>query len=197
MIFVQNKMSALLRIQMQTTSDEQVDLILTCRSVNKLLVSLTRDLVASSSIFSFSCVSLRQVIWVWAEPRFCSFSLTSSWRWDTCNSRERRHPQHHSWTYATCILPPDWPCWAWRRAPLSGCQVAAGVDFAALPRTGAWSQTPDSVSSEKEEDNDGIIVCALPNVHASVWNSSNDAREHQKSNQILYPSADVRNDQCI
>lgn len=49
----------------------------------------------------------------------------------------------------------------------------------------------------KEEDNDGIIVCALPNVYALVWNSSSDARKHQKSKQILYPSADVRNDQCI
>lgn len=59
---------------------------LTCRSVSRLLVSRTRDLVASNSIFSFSWVSRRQPICVCAEPRFCSPSLTSSCRWDTCNT---------------------------------------------------------------------------------------------------------------
>lgn len=63
--------------------------ILTCRSVSRLLVSRTRDLVASSSILSFSWVSLRQAIWVWAEPMFCSPSLTSSWRWDTWRDQRR------------------------------------------------------------------------------------------------------------
>lgn len=56
---------------------------LTCRSVSRLLVSRTRALVASSSIRSFSCVSFRQEICVCAELRFCSPSLTISWRWDT------------------------------------------------------------------------------------------------------------------
>lgn len=76
-----------------------VGLFLTCRSVNKLLVSRTRDLVASNSTFSFSWVSLRQVIWVCAEPKFCSFSLTTSWRWDTYRGQQRccHHcPLHHS-----------------------------------------------------------------------------------------------------
>lgn len=57
--------------------------LLTCRSVSRLLVSRTRARVASSSILSFSWVSLRQVICMWAELRFCPPSLTCSWRWDT------------------------------------------------------------------------------------------------------------------
>lgn len=34
--------------------------------------------------------------------------------------------------------------------------------------TGAWSQTPDLISAEREEQKDAIIVSSLPNVYVSA-----------------------------
>lgn len=128
----------------------------TCRSVSRLLVSLTRDLVASNSILSFSWVSLRQLICAWAEPRFCSPSRTSSWRWDTCGWQHGVNVSPPSpvgrTVSALFSAPPGWPCWAWPRAPLSSCRAAAGGGPVAPPRTGAWSQIPDSFSGEKKKE---------------------------------------------
>lgn len=86
--------------------------LLTCRSVSRLLVSRTRARVASSSILSFSWVSFRQVICIWAEFRFCSPSLTSSWRWDTWGD-------NHSvdWDVSVCMETIR-SCWSCVSAPV-------------------------------------------------------------------------------
>ncbi len=55
----------------------------TCRSVRRLLVSLTLALVASSSMRNFSWLSLRQEMWFSAVSRLVSLSFTRSFKWDT------------------------------------------------------------------------------------------------------------------
>lgn len=84
--------------------------VLTCNAVSRLLVSLSRALVASSSSSSLSCASFSVEICPSAVPMFCSPCCTSSCSRVTCGKERRTERLNHVHNLHSVALQTVFQC---------------------------------------------------------------------------------------